>query len=232
MNPQLVNHLFPGRTALPVYRQLPALQGCYIRFEGGRPLRVSTATFAPTHVTSLLLMRTTVDVMERFGLCLRPLDVLDMGCGVGNVSIEAAGINPSARITAADISLKALDDARFNVMEHGLGSQIQVVQSDLFRSLAGRTFDLVLFNVPGEPNRSQVISPFMRELRSHINPGALCVLTWPRYFCFAGDWNPTTEETLFDQARKFSFSCARAAQENVSEGYATYLLQANPEQNF
>ena len=124
MRTGIINYLFSERTHLLSYCEFSRAQEYYIQFGDRSPLRISPTTFPPTHVTSLLLMRTTVDVMEKYKMDSRQIDVLDMGCGCGNISILVARLNPLSRITAVDIHEQALDDTNFNISRLGLGSQI------------------------------------------------------------------------------------------------------------
>ncbi|MDR2208673.1 MAG: 50S ribosomal protein L3 N(5)-glutamine methyltransferase [Azoarcus sp.] len=73
---------------------------------------------------------------------------LDLCTGSGCLSILMADAFPNADIVAADISPDALAVARRNVTDYELNEQIELVQSDLFASLDGRLFDLILCNPP------------------------------------------------------------------------------------
>ncbi|MDE3060920.1 MAG: 50S ribosomal protein L11 methyltransferase, partial [Pseudomonadota bacterium] len=67
-------------------------------------------------------------------------NVLDMGCGGGVLSALSASIW-DARVLAADISPKAVEDTSMNIASHGLDGRVTVVQSDGFLSpeIAART---------------------------------------------------------------------------------------------
>ena len=77
-----------------------------------------------------------------------PGSILDMCTGGGSLAILAALRWPSANVLASDISTDALALAAENIELHGLGSRIQTIQSDLFRALPSRKFDLILCNPP------------------------------------------------------------------------------------
>lgn len=74
--------------------------------------------------------------------------VLDLCTGSGCLAIIAAHIFPNASIDAVDLSKDALDVARINVKNHGLEERITLIESDLFNSLRGRKYDLILTNPP------------------------------------------------------------------------------------
>lgn len=74
--------------------------------------------------------------------------VLDLCTGSGAIAILAAGVFENAEIDAVDLSADALEVARINVAEHGLGGRIELYGGDLFAPLEGRTYDLILTNPP------------------------------------------------------------------------------------
>jgi ribosomal protein L3 glutamine methyltransferase len=74
--------------------------------------------------------------------------VLDLCTGSGCLAILLAYAFPNATIDAADISAGALDVARRNVTDYNLEHQVNLIQSDLFAGLEGRTYDLIISNPP------------------------------------------------------------------------------------
>ena len=75
-------------------------------------------------------------------------DVLDLGTGTGVLALEAARLG--ARVTAVDISWRAVLAARVNAL---LSRQnISVRRGDLTSAVAGRSFDLVVSNPPYVPS--------------------------------------------------------------------------------
>lgn len=109
--------------------------------------------------------------------------VLDMGTGCGIQGILAAA--EGGRVTACDISEKAVECARYNAARNKV--DLDVVKSDLFQEVEG-AFDLVVFNppyLPSEPlergdefsgawdggvNGGQIIENFIREVKGHLAP--------------------------------------------------------------
>ncbi len=73
---------------------------------------------------------------------------LDLCCGSGCIAIAMALNYPQLKIDAADIDTQALDVAKININRHEVGAQITTIQSDLFNSLSGRKYDLILCNPP------------------------------------------------------------------------------------
>jgi HemK-related putative methylase len=77
---------------------------------------------------------------------------LDMGTGSGVCAVFAA--RRGYRVTAVDINPEAARCARINVLLNRQENAVEVLQGDLFEPVAGRRFDLILFNPPfyrGEP---------------------------------------------------------------------------------
>jgi ribosomal protein L3 glutamine methyltransferase len=75
-------------------------------------------------------------------------NVLDLCTGSGCLAILAALAFADARVDAADVSSEALAVARRNVADYGLEDRVRLVQSDLFQSLGGRRYDLIVTNPP------------------------------------------------------------------------------------
>ena len=74
--------------------------------------------------------------------------VLDLCTGSGCLAILAAQAFPQSHVDAADLSADALDVARRNIAEHGLEKRVTAVQSNMFDSLDGRRYDLIISNPP------------------------------------------------------------------------------------
>jgi ribosomal protein L3 glutamine methyltransferase len=73
---------------------------------------------------------------------------LDLCTGSGCLAILLAYAFPNATIDAADISPGALEVAQRNVAEYNLEHQVNLIQSNLFAELGGRTYDLIISNPP------------------------------------------------------------------------------------
>lgn len=76
-------------------------------------------------------------------------NILDMGTGCGNLAVALAKEKPTARITACDLSLRALKIARENAARHKVRN-IKFVKSDLLGLFIRRRekFDLIVSNPP------------------------------------------------------------------------------------
>lgn len=79
----------------------------------------------------------------------RPLQIIDVGTGSGAIAIAVAKNFENAQITAVDVSLAALDIAKWNVEKLELTDRITLAQSDLFEGIQpDQRFDLICSNPP------------------------------------------------------------------------------------
>lgn len=121
---------------------------------------------------------------------------LDLCTGSGCLAVLLAESFPEATVDAVDLSPDALEVARRNVDDYGLGGRVDLHQGDLFAPLAGRTYDLILSNppyvnaesvaaLPPEYRREPALAlgsgedgldatrAILAEAARHLNPGGL-----------------------------------------------------------
>jgi ribosomal protein L3 glutamine methyltransferase len=126
-------------------------------------------------------------------------DVLDLCTGSGCLAVLMCRAFPNAHIDAVDLSGDALDVAKHNVVDYGLQSRIELIQSDLFDRLAGRHYDLIVSNPPYVNDASMESLPpeyrhepamalagggdgldavriILEQATGHLNPGGLVVV--------------------------------------------------------
>ncbi|MFP5404094.1 MAG: 50S ribosomal protein L3 N(5)-glutamine methyltransferase, partial [Gammaproteobacteria bacterium] len=124
---------------------------------------------------------------------------LDLCTGSGCLAILAALAFPNADVDAVDLSPDALDVARRNVADYGLADRIELVESDLFAGLAGRSYDVILSNPPYVNAESVAALPpeyraepalalgsgedgldatrrILAQAKAHLNPGGVLVV--------------------------------------------------------
>jgi release factor glutamine methyltransferase len=108
----------------------------------GRPFRVGPATLIPRPETEHLVEA----ALARGPASARALDI---GTGSGCIAITLKLERPDWRVTAVDLSAEALAVAQDNGTR--LDAEVEWLESDLFASLAGRRFDLIVSNPPYVP---------------------------------------------------------------------------------
>ncbi|MBR0130083.1 MAG: peptide chain release factor N(5)-glutamine methyltransferase [Firmicutes bacterium] len=86
---------------------------------------------------------------------------LDLCTGSGALAMALAGCG--CRVTASDISQDALDVAAANLKKYELRAEL--VLSDLFEALGGRSFDLIVSNPPYIP--AKVVDALDPEVKDH-----------------------------------------------------------------
>ena len=78
----------------------------------------------------------------------QPSRVLDLCCGGGCIGLATAHYFPSAKVDLVDLDTQALALAQENARYLGLEEQTSIITSDLFQSVSGRRYDLILSNPP------------------------------------------------------------------------------------
>jgi ribosomal protein L3 glutamine methyltransferase len=128
-----------------VQERLPAAYLTHEAWLADRRFYVDERVIVPrSHIAEL--------IGERFDAWLPDLDgvrrTLDLCTGSGCLAILLAEAFPDAEVDAADVSAEALEVARRNVDDYGLGDRIELVRSDLFAALSKRKYDLIVSNPP------------------------------------------------------------------------------------
>ena len=78
--------------------------------------------------------------------------VVDVCTGSGCLAILLAHHFPKAKVDALDLSKDALDVAKINIREHGLGRRVTLWESDVFDAVPEAQYDVILSNPPYEPS--------------------------------------------------------------------------------
>ena len=151
----------------------------------GLNFAVSPAVLIPRPETELL-----VEQVLAVARTLASPRILDIGTGSGAIAIALAAALPQAHLVAVDLSPAALDLAHQNAQRHGLADRIHFLESDLFSTLSGQRFDVVVSNPPYVP--LQDASTLAVEVRDHE----------PALALFAGDDGLAVYRRLIPAARR------------------------------
>ena len=86
---------------------------------------------------------------------------LDLCAGSGAIGISLARMFPAARVTLSDISSAAAQVQRVNARAQ---ANVEILTGDMFETVAGRRFDLIVCNPPYIPTRDlRALAPEVRR---------------------------------------------------------------------
>ena len=179
-----------------VKERLPAAYLTHEAWLGAHRFYVDERVIVPrSHIAELLHEQLVpwLDDPEAVG------SALDLCTGSGCLAILAALAFPNAEVDAVDLSKDALDVAAKNVADYALQERIELVESDLFAALDGRSYDLILSNPPYVNAESVAALPpeyqaepalalgsgedgldatrlILAQAKTHLNPGGLLLV--------------------------------------------------------
>jgi ubiquinone/menaquinone biosynthesis C-methylase UbiE len=171
-----------------------------------------------------LLEDLTENLFLRAGLA-RGMNVLDAGCGLGDVSFLAARlVGESGSVLGIDRAPSSVETARRRAEYHRV-THATFMEADLSTFRPDRTFDavvgrLVLLYVPDAPS-------VLRRLSRAVRPSG--IIAFQEYDMSQAAQEP--ESQLFKQVRRWILGTFSAAGVQVNMGtklYATYLRAALP----
>ena len=74
--------------------------------------------------------------------------ILDLCTGSGAIAVSLAKNIPNVKIVATDISIKALEIAKYNAKLNGVLNNIDFIESNLFDKIKNIKFDIIVSNPP------------------------------------------------------------------------------------
>jgi len=115
----------------------------------GLEFRVNKDTFIPRPETEILV-ETALRWLSENRKSLNPANILELGTGSGCIAVSLAKFMPTARITALDISDRALKVAKYNARLNKVNGRINFIKSDLFLQFAKSyaKYELIVSNPP------------------------------------------------------------------------------------
>lgn len=115
----------------------------------GLEFKVTPDVLIPRQETEILV-ETAVNQLEARSPGLGVINILEIGTGSGCIAVSLAKLLENVYITAADISEKALNIAKYNSEINNVSDKISFIQSDLFAdySLRPKIYDLIISNPP------------------------------------------------------------------------------------
>lgn len=132
----------------------------------GRPFFVNESVLIPRPETELLAEEALRRMRGVDRGSREPFEILDVGTGSGCLAVSLTLARPDCKMTAVDVSPKALRVARKNIHRYGLDEKITLAKSDLFQSFAREKkgfWDLIVSNPPYVP--CEELRTLSREVR-------------------------------------------------------------------
>jgi release factor glutamine methyltransferase len=134
----------------------------------GLTLYSSPAALIPRKETELLV-EVVLDKIHAREKLARPVRVIDVGTGSGNIAVSLAVYSQHTEVLAIDISEEAIELAAKNVYRFGLHDRISLFCGDLFQPMAGKGYenqiDAVVCNPPYIPTMS--LDKLSRDILDH-----------------------------------------------------------------
>ncbi|MFC1805032.1 peptide chain release factor N(5)-glutamine methyltransferase, partial [Candidatus Omnitrophota bacterium] len=115
----------------------------------GLEFKLNPDVFIPRPETEILVEK-VIDIAHSAERIADRLNLLEIGTGSGCIAVSLAKLLPNAKITATDISERALQVARENARLNNVEARITFLKSDVFthNAVRRRRYDLIISNPP------------------------------------------------------------------------------------
>ena len=138
----------------------------------GIPFKVNEDVLIPRQDTETLAEEVIREIKSRMSQKKMPgggYQIMDLCCGSGAIGISLCKYLTNVKVTATDISGKAIALAKENAENAGVGKSVKFIESDLFSSLkkglGAAKFHIIVSNPPYI--ESNVIPTLQREILEH-----------------------------------------------------------------
>jgi 2-polyprenyl-3-methyl-5-hydroxy-6-metoxy-1,4-benzoquinol methylase len=146
----------------------------------------------------------TLGCVQRRFPDLKPLRILDMGCGCGMSTLPFAAAYPDAQITACDLSAPMLRYCHGRA--ESLGEPIHFVQANAAETgLEAASFDLIISTIMLHEMPQKVSKQVVAECHRLLKPGGVMVhndlVGWPTdpFQEFMAEWNAHHNNEVFER---------------------------------
>jgi ribosomal protein L3 glutamine methyltransferase len=128
--------------------------------------------------TDVLIPRSPIAELIEDGFSLwfqekSPESILDLCTGSGCIGITCALMFEEASVDLSDISSNALSLAKLNRQKYALENRVNVIESDLFKGLIDKTYELIVCNPPYVDAQDMASLPaeYLHEPRMALQAG-------------------------------------------------------------
>ncbi len=147
-----------------------------MRIIGGRlkGLRLNPPTNLPVRPTTDMAKEALFNILNN-QIEFEGLNVLDLFCGTGNISLEFAS-RYASKVISVDRSIQCINYVRDMAIQHNL-NEIKIYKADVFKYLDIDTdrYDLVFADPPYDLNRIPEIPKIVFE-KNLLAPGGLLIV--------------------------------------------------------
>lgn len=178
-----------------VERRVPAAYLTHQAWFCGLPFYVDERVIVPRSPIAELIENEFSPWMDN-----NPIErVLDLCTGSGCIGIASAVYMPETIVDATDVSKSALEVAQMNANRHQVENRVNLIQSDLFQKLSGKTYDVIVSNPPyvsakefanlpqeyfHEPEIAlkagqtglEIVTKILKEAHKHLSPNGILVV--------------------------------------------------------
>lgn len=95
--------------------------------------------------------------------------ILDVGCGYGTIGLALAKESNERQVTLIDVNQRALSLVEKNAQTNGI-KNIRIVESDLFKSIEEKDYDLIISNPPIRAGKD-IVHQLLEESYQHLKVG-------------------------------------------------------------